>query len=185
MHKFVLLCVCSLLYASVGKAQIKYQPVEFQLFAHQFPVVELPFALDSVWVWKKTEHEDYERIERRYAEMFLGVSYLQGENEDLPTEVTHYVASFKAYQTWTILIYYSFPYPPKKTLQDSFKIAVFDYVGGIKGTYTVAGTWDKEQKFASIKPVGKDIIIEVVSKPSQETVSYLFNRQGSLVKITK
>lgn len=181
MVRFWFLVVFYGIFALPTQAQIKYQHIEFQAFAHQFPILSLPILLDEKAL-KIAEREDYERVPDREAQMFLGIKYQRFyDSGEQPTQVAHFVGTFKAYNRWQVLVYYWFPFPSKREANDNFEIAVFDQMGGKVASHIIAGKWGEQTRLASITQVGKDIVIitETAGKPTEQ---YLFTENATLIK---
>jgi hypothetical protein len=172
MTRFWLIMVFGGIFALPTQAQIKYQHIEFQAFANHFPILSLPIVID----------EKALKIAEREAQMFLGIEYQRFyDSGEQPTQVAHFVGTFKAYQRWHVLLYYWFPFPSKREANDNFEIAVFDQMGAKVASQVIAGKWGEETRLASIAQIGKDIIIttETAGKPTEQ---YLFTENAELIK---
>jgi len=182
IRKILLLCAFCLL-NTYSKAQIKLHGTEFQFFANSFPAVSLPFVLGENEVVKAVTHENYERIQRRYAEMFLGIPYgfvNEDATEETPRKVPHFVGSFLAYQKWRVLVYYWYPSPPPREAQDYFELLVFDAQGGKVANQVIAGVWNNKKQFAQIKKIDKHIYIQVTPTDAP-SILYKLTKEGEIV----
>ncbi len=176
VYGFKMICLY-LACLAVGKvqAQIKYQGIEFQYFHKSFPLIQFPYALEHEAVVQRTEREDYTRIAQREAQKFLAIEHseiFEGVSP-IPDKVPHFVGAFVAYQKWFVLIYYWFPYPPKRERHDNFEIVVFDRQGGRQVHEVIAGAWGADRQYATIREAGKEIVIEITTLKNNQTQTYL------------
>ncbi len=168
------------------QAQIKMQGTEFNHFISRFPATPLPFELGRKEIIKKVEHDEYARIEQKYAEKYLNIAYSLVNEEavdETPRKVAHYVAGFTAYDQWKVVICYWYDSPPSRELHDNFELIVFDKWGGKIASQVIAGIWVQDTQLAYVAQVGKDIIITITQTQNntQEILKYKLTEKGLLL----
>lgn len=185
--KYISLYVLVLLLSHINKveAQIKLQNIDFQYFHKSFPLLASPIVLDQKAVIEKPTREEYTRIDQHYAETFLGIEYqqlIEGASP-IPQKVPHFVCAFMTNANYHALIYYWFPYPAKREINDNFELVIFDKKGGKQTSKIIAGVWGDVQQFASLREVGKEYIIEIIhyTNNTPQTTLYKITESGKIV----